>query len=142
MAPSPPPPRPFHWFQAALLGMPLVLLGLVVLTGSAQDAFNLLLFSTVCTLGIGGLFWFGLAVLVGTGLRAVAAALRHEPISLGGRVAAQQQLLQCYVQTRRQAGGDGQRIRSELQRAGWRAAEIDAAFAAASPAEGPLGGDR
>ena len=142
MVPTAPPTRPLHWFQAALVGLPLVLLGLVVLSGSLQDALNLILFSTLCTLGIGGLFWLGLAALIGTALLAVVAALRQQPITFAGRAAAQQQLLAGYVQTRRRSGADEQRIRSDLQRAGWRAAEIENAFAAASSPGAQSGGSR
>lgn len=142
MAPIPPPLRKLHWFQAALVGMPVVLVGLVLLTGSLEAAANLILLSTLCTLGIGGLFWIGIAALVGAGLLAVVAALRHQPITLGGRAAAEQQLITAYVQSRRQAGGDEQRIRSDLQRAGWRPAEIETALAPAATAEGESGGTR
>jgi hypothetical protein len=128
MAPIPPPPRKLHWLQAGLVGLPLVLLGLVLLTGSAEAALNLIVLSTVCTLGIGGLFWFGIAAVLGYAVLAVWRAVQHKPAPGNGKAEAQQ-LISTYVQSRLQEGGDAERIRADLQRTGWRPAEINAAFA-------------
>lgn len=121
--------------QAWLVGMPMVLVGLTLLTGSAASAFSLIAFSIVCTLGIGGVFWFGLCFVVGYVVLTLVRAFRPPPTnpSPAGRPA----LIAPYVRTRLQKGGDPSLIRVDLQRAGWPAAEIEAGFAEASAPGGP-----
>lgn len=138
-----PVPRPASTAPARALlniavGVPLVLLGLTLLTGSLEAVLQLLLFSVVCTLGIGGLFWLGLAFGVGfltLHLVKLLPGVGKGPMS-GAAVQRQRDsdAVAGYVSRRLQQGGDLALIRRDLKQAGWDASQIDTAVAAASPA--------
>jgi hypothetical protein len=144
-----PAPRPASTYRSRTLlnlarvllslavGVPLVVLWLTLLTGSLEAVLQLLLFSVVCTLGIGGLFWLGLAfgvgfltlhlvrLLPGSGKGAVTGATQRQ---------RDRDAVALYVSRRLQQGGDLALIQRDLKQAGWDASQIDAAVAAASPA--------
>jgi hypothetical protein len=120
------------------VGVPLVLLWLTLLTGSLEAASQLLLFSVVCTLGIGGLFWLGLAFGVGFLtlhlVRLLAGDGKGAAAGSAERRQRESDAVAQYVLRRLQQGGDLALIRRDLKQAGWNASQIDAAVAAASPA--------
>ena len=119
-----------------LVGVPLLVLVLVVMTGSAEAAGNLLFFSILCTLGVGGIFWGLMAWILGTITVLVLDQLMQ---LLGGpRLLASVQgavnglppsVLTGYVERRRQMGGDDDHIRADLLRGGWSPADVEAALA-------------
>jgi hypothetical protein len=138
-----PAPRPASTAPARALlnlavGVPLVILGLTLLTGSLEAVLQLLLFSVVCTLGIGGLFWMGLAFGVGFLTLHLVRLLPGVGKGAVTGTAEQRQrdrdAVALYVSRRLQQGGDLALIQRDLKRAGWDASQIDAAVAAASPA--------
>jgi hypothetical protein len=147
---SVPRPRPLPWIQAALLGLPLVFLGLSLLLGDPSMAGTLILASVICTAGIGGLFWLALALVIGLAVLYAADQMARQGGRRGGlglfpqdgeiagaelSASAQQQrrqMLVGYVFRRRKAAGvDGGRLRQELAEAGWSPAQIEEAFALA-----------
>jgi hypothetical protein len=122
--------------QAGLVGLPVVLVGLSLLTGSASSAASLLFFSVVCTFGIGGVFWCGLCFVTGYAVLTLVRAFRPHPADPPLAARPRQALIAPYVRTRLQKGGDPGLIRGDLRRAGWRSDEIEAGFAEASAAGG------
>ncbi len=120
-----------------LVGAPLLLVWLTVLTGSLYNAGAALTMSIVCTLGVGAVFWGLLAwilgavtvLLVGLVIRLLGGswpgASRH-----GFSQVTSGPVIKAYVARRRQAGGDDDHIRADLLRGGWSAAEVEAALAA------------
>jgi hypothetical protein len=120
--------------QAGLVGLPVVFVGLTLLTGSASSASSLIFLSIVCTLGIGGVFWFGLCFVVGYAVLTLVRVFLPPPPPADASLAARphQALIAPYVRTRLQKGGDPGLIRVDLRRAGWRSDEIEAGFAEAS----------
>ena len=119
-----------------LVGAPLLLVWLTVLTGSLYNAGAALTMSIVCTFGLGAVFWGLLAWILG----AVTVLLLGLVIRLGGGSwpgalhhgfsHRSDQVITAYVARRRQAGGDDDHIRADLLRGGWSAAEVEAALAA------------
>jgi hypothetical protein len=74
------PPRPrLGPFAAAIrdaaLGLPVLVLVLMLVMPTPADALVLIVVSVVCTLGIGGLLWVALSVLIGWSLRQLWQAL-------------------------------------------------------------------
>lgn len=146
--------------RAALVGAPLVLLALTLLCGSFSTAVQVLFWSVVCTVGIGSLFWLGLAFLVGSVLELIVQELRRGARTATASTATasagaakegtdatavpspqlSSRPLGDYVQRRLQAGSDRDHLRSDLQRAGWSDADIAAALNAAAPS--PAGPSR
>jgi hypothetical protein len=121
------------------VGVPLVVLGLSLLTGSLEAAAQLLFFSVICTLGIGGLFWLGLAFGVGfLTLHLVGLLLpgvgKGAATGSADRRQRESETVALYVSRRLQQGGDLTLIRRDLRQAGWDTSQIDAAVAAASGA--------
>lgn len=120
-----------------LVGVPLLLAWLTVLTGSLYNAGAMVTMSIICTLGVGAVFWGLLAwilgavtvLLLGLVIRLLGGswpgASRH-----GFNHGPSDQAITAYVARRRLAGGDDDRIRADLLRGGWSAAEVEAALAA------------
>jgi hypothetical protein len=150
--PSPHRRPSLPWIPAILVGLPLVAVGLALLTGSIGTAAQILVFSVICTLGIGALFWLGLAVVLGLATLYAAdqiARLRGRPAGLGlfpphgaspGAAPAVAQppqgleALRRYAGRRLAQGGDRERIRHELLRAGWSVPQVEAALRGAGGA--------
>lgn len=137
--PSPPPPQAAVVVDA-LLGLPVLGLLLMVSMPSPRDALMLLITSVICTLGVGGLLWLALAVLIGRTLRLLwrlFRAARRSP-SAGSADAATAALLSRYVEASLGQGGDPQRLRRDLLAQGWTAAQL---AALPLPSDAPLQGD-
>lgn len=137
--PSVPRPMPLPFLEATLLGIPLVALALLLLTGDYRMAVGLVVFSVICTAGIGGAFWLGLALLVGLAvLYAVDQILRlrgsRHGLGLFDRKPreeqrqARQAVVQRYVARRLATGADPARVRQDLLAAGWEENQLQAAF--------------
>ncbi|MFZ4566210.1 MAG: hypothetical protein ACOYMY_07080 [Prochlorococcaceae cyanobacterium] len=119
-----------------LVGVPLLLLLLAVMTGGFGSAIALLLMSVICTGGIASVFWLLLAFLLGAINMALFALLVAR---VGGpRLSASWKglgsgpslpVIASYVERRRQAGGDDDHIRADLLRGGWSPADVEAALA-------------
>ncbi|MCP9816891.1 hypothetical protein KBY76_09440 [Synechococcus sp. GreenBA-s] len=134
------------------MGLPLVAVGLALLTGSIATAGQILVFSVICTLGIGALFWLGLALVLGLATLYAAdqiARLQGRPAGLGlfpphgalpGAAPAEAlpsqglDTLSRYAARRLAQGGDRERIRHELLRAGWSVPQVEAALRGAGGA--------
>lgn len=145
MVPSAPRHRPsLPWVQAVLVGLPGVVLGLVLLTGSIEASVQILVFSVLCTLGIGALFWLGLALVLGLALLYGADQLSRLRGRAGGLglfapprhsadgaavAAAVPRALGDYAARRLAQGGDPERIRRDLLRAGWDVPQVERALA-------------
>ncbi|MFM7549515.1 MAG: hypothetical protein ACKO8I_11740 [Cyanobacteriota bacterium] len=135
---------------ALLVGIPTVFLGLSLLTGSISDAALLITVSVICTVGIGGLFWLGLAMVLGIALLYVAESLarifwRHEGFGLfpggGDRSGVslpaplrqrRHQVLERYVTRRLEGRSDPVHIRRDLLQAGWSAEQVDGVLQSAT----------
>ena len=139
--PTVPRPTSLPWLTAALTGVPLVLLGLLLLSGSLADVWMLLFLSVLCTAGIGLLFWLGLAMVVGLAVLYVCDQLlrwQGRPNGTGlfggaGGVAVQhqrQRMLEHYLARRLALGVDPVRVRQDLIGAGWSEAQLQQAFLA------------
>lgn len=127
-----------------LVGVLLLLMQLALMLGSLQSALELLAVSTVCTLGIGGVFWLAMAYVLG----AVSCYVLFHLIRPLGWPQIQalrpsfgsgssNSGLRGYVERRRRAGGDDDHIRADLLRGGWSPSEVEAALAAAGPGDAP-----
>lgn len=121
-----------------LVGLLLLVPLLAVMTGSLNEALQLLLVSIVCTLGVGGLFWgliaWGLGMVTLLVLDGVIRSLGgSRPPALRPAVGSgsAQPVITTYVRRRRQAGGGDDHIRADLLRGGWPPAEVEAALAQA-----------
>lgn len=124
--------------RSFLLGLPLLLLILLGLTGSFDTMATMLLLSLICTLGIAGFFWFGAALLLGGLIQLLLPFLRGQPpVRHGGDPRSISDLLRPqgaadslvrYIQ-RREAEGVGEAtVRTDLRRAGWNADQVAAAL--------------
>lgn len=141
-------PHPFsfvHWhsgfaLRTFLLGLPLLLLLLLGLNGGSIDQVaTMLLISVVCTAGIGAVFWFGIALLLGILLQLLVPPLRGKPYPPHGggdgltttdllRPSGPLDSLTGYI-LRREAEGAGEAtVRTDLRRAGWDADQVSAAL--------------
>jgi hypothetical protein len=135
--------RSLSWTPAILTGLPLVAVGLTLLTGSIVSASQIVFFSVVCTLGIGALFWLGLALVLGLAILYAADQLsrwRGRPGGLGlftpaadpaggaGSWVGPPQALSDYAARRLAEGADRERVRRDLLHAGWTAPEVEAAL--------------
>jgi len=137
---APPTPR-FGLFAAvmrdAALGLPVLVLVLVLVMKSPADALMLLVVSMVCTLGIGGLLWLALSVLIGWSLRllwqAFRGARRPPGPSAGSAGGGVPLVVSRYVEGRLGQGADPDRLRRDLLRQGWSPSQVAAAL--------PPGGD-
>lgn len=123
--------------RSFLLGLPLLLLILLGLTGSLDTLATMLVLSMICTLGIGGFFWFGAALLLGVLLQLLLPFLRGQPpVGRGGEPLSTSDLLRPqaadplvrYIQRREAEGAEEASVRSDLRRAGWAAHQVAAAL--------------
>ncbi|MEB3256435.1 MAG: hypothetical protein VKJ05_08625 [Synechococcaceae cyanobacterium] len=130
---------PLPFLEATLLGIPLVALALVLLTGDYRIVAMLVGISVVCTAGIGGVFWLGLALLVGLAVLYVLDQIlrlrgsRHglglfDRKPQGEQRQARQAVVQRYVARRLATGADPARVRQDLLAAGWEENQLQAAF--------------
>jgi hypothetical protein len=84
---SPPPTGSRSFFgldahfsmRALLIGVVPMLALLTVMCGSFADALQMIIISTICTLGIGGFFWAGVAMSFGAVLQVLVPSLRVKP---------------------------------------------------------------
>ena len=143
LLPSPPSPLAAV-FVDALIGLPVLGLLLVVAMPSPRDALMLLMMSVICTLGIGGLLWLAMAVLIGRTLRLLWRLFRaarfgatRRPSSAGSTDAATAAVLSRYVEASLGQGADPQRLRRDLLGQGWTASQL---AALPLPTDAPLQG--
>lgn len=71
-----------HFFRDFCVGVPIVLVGLAIVTGGLMDAVGILFISVVCTLGAGLLFWLPLCWFVGWLAMRLVGSFSTSPISL------------------------------------------------------------
>ena len=132
--------------RALLIGVVPMLALLTVMCGSFGDALQMIIISTVCTLGIGGFFWAGVAMLFGALLQVLvpslrvkpgvgaapgAAPSRLEPSGAGGeKVVAN--LLVNYASAKLRQGASEAAVRRDLLRSGWNEGQADSALKQAS----------
>ena len=127
-----------------LVGCLTVFIGMAVTSGGVQNAINMLVILTVCTLGIGLLIWAGMAWLVGMvivgsiwGIMRVTGLIPEDPAVDGGEITAetrpQQRLsstelaLVNYTKKAKERGLSDTQIASRLQAQGWSNEEIELA---------------
>ena len=134
-----PRPRPLPWGAAGGVGQLLLLVGLMLLTGSVYEPLVLITLSIVCTAGIGLFFWLGLSVVVGmAALYVVDQLLRwrwrpqgtglFSPASNVRVMRERQRVLEHYLARRLVQGNDPVRVRRDLLEAGWGEAQVEEAF--------------
>jgi len=125
--------------RSFLLGLPLLLLILLGLTGSFDTMATMLLLSLICTLGTAGFFWFGAALLLGVLIQLLFPLLRGQPppVRRGGddllitdllRPQGAADSLVRYIQRREAEGAGEATLRTDLRRAGWNADQVAAAL--------------
>jgi hypothetical protein len=134
-----PRPRPLPWGAASLVGLLVVSIALVLLTGSATNAYGLFFLSVVCTAGIGAFFWVGLVNVVGMATLYVVDQLlrwcwRPQGTGLFSSASSvrvlreRQRVLEQYLARRLVQGNDPVRVRRELLEAGWGEPQLEEAF--------------
>jgi len=119
---------------------------LALLCGSPVVALGLIVASTVCTLGIGGFFWAGVAMLFGALLQVLVPSLRVKP-GVGaapgaapsrleppgaGAEKSVSHLLVNYASAKLRQGASEAAVRRDLLRSGWNEGQADAALKQAS----------
>ncbi len=126
------------------VGCLTVFIGMAVTSGGVQNAINMLVILTVCTLGIGLLIWAGMAWLVGMvivgsiwGIMRVTGLMPENPAVDGEEINAeslpQQRLsstelaLVNYTKKAKERGLSDTQIASRLQAQGWSNEEIELA---------------
>jgi hypothetical protein len=89
--------------------------------------------SIICTLGIGGFFWIGVAMLLGAALQVLLPSLRARPGQPQAAKAADNPPapLIAYASGRLGIGIREGRVRRDLHRAGWGDALIESVLARA-----------
>jgi len=128
--------------RSLLIGVMPMIAVLALLCGSFGDALQIIIISTVCTLGIGGFFWAGVAMLFGALLQVLvpslrvkpgvgaapgAAPSRLEPPGAGGeKVVAN--LLVNYASAKLRQGASEEGVRRDLLWSGWSEVQATAAL--------------
>ena len=126
--------------RSFLLGLvPMVVL-LALMSGSFLNALQMILFSTICSAGIGGLFWAGVAMLIGTVMQLLLPRLRARPaegsasgasrpnVPGPGGEQAIEDLLAEYASARLRQGASKEGVRRDLRWSGWSEAQATAAL--------------
>lgn len=119
-----------RFFASLAIGMPVTFLGLIMITGGVEEAGQLLLFSIVCTAGIGLVVWLPLWWVVGWATLALIGLFKEHPV--GKEEATRESFLlnQAMValsEYMRLAAADGisdDEIVAHLRSTGWSEAEI------------------
>lgn len=130
-----------------LVGTPIVYIGLILLSGSVQNAGSILVMSIICTLGISLVFWVPLAWLVGmitleifsaiaqlTGWSIPAFLTREQATSSSPQTQPslslnhEQIALIKYVRQGISCGFSDEKITNRLRRQGWSEEEINRAY--------------
>lgn len=126
----PPPDSDGRLGKAALyssVGLVITYLGLLITLGW-QNAFMVIVFSVICTLGVSLVFWLPLFWLIGYLTFAVVALFRNTSDETSSFAIAQTRSLQSYIQRSLQAGTDEVQIRRRLQEQGWSDRDIAQAW--------------
>lgn len=126
-----------HW-SAVLIGLPIVFLGLVIMTGGFNNAVSMVFFSIVCTIGIGLAFWLFIAWIVGWMILLVVEPLSvlwtssEEPRNPanGDRWEGGQTALRGYIQRCLAVHATESQITNRLISQGWTEPEIEQAYQA------------
>ncbi|QQE64004.1 hypothetical protein GFS31_06760 [Leptolyngbya sp. BL0902] len=84
----------------------------------------LFLYSIICTLGIGAVFWAALAFIVGWLMTTLVAAVRGEHAPTQPTSSPQSDALTAYVRRALQAGANDDQLLRRLERQGWTEDEI------------------
>ncbi len=105
----------------------------IILTGGIQNAFILMAFSVMCTMGVGGVFWWGAAWIIGRILLAIYDLVKkpaQEPalVSASADLSAEQQALVGYMRRSLTANVSESQIISRLRAKGWSDEDIQAAY--------------
>lgn|GEM_PF-1776817 len=141
---SPSPTGSRSWFvpdsrfalRAFLIGVAPMVGLLALMSGSLDSAVSMILLSVLCTAGIGGLFWVGVAILVGTVLQLLLPPLRPAPREVVFRATAREpdeaMLLRHYAGEKLGQGMSEAAVRRDLLRSGWNEGQADAALKQAS----------
>ena len=121
--------------RSLLIGVMPMIAVLALLCGSFGDALQIIIISTVCTLGIGGFFWVGVAMLFGVVLQLLVPRLRAKPVPAFAAAAGPEQamfnLLVQYASAKLGQGASEDGVRRDLRRSGWSEPQAEAALAEA-----------
>ena len=121
-----------------VIGAPVTFLGLILFTGSVENAWMLLMFSVICTLGIGLLVWLPLCWAVGAAILAFVGPFinipdrnaKVEKEDTGSPLRPQGTIeitLTMYIKKAVARGMSDDEIGRRLRRNGWTDAEIQKA---------------
>lgn len=149
---SDPTRSPLHSRPIALFSLRSLLLGLVpmlallwLLVGSLTNAMTIIAASIVCTLGIGAAFWVGIAMLLGAALQVLLPSLRgrtRPPAETDAAVAVGKLTpLVDYACFQLRIGSSEERVRLNLDRAGWGEQQIATVLAEARGLLATMDGD-
>jgi hypothetical protein len=132
----------YYAMRSLLIGVLPMVAVLALLCGSFPMALALIYGSTVCTLGIGGFFWLGVAKLFGVLLQQLVPALRSKTLS--GAAAADRRpgldppgpggekvvanLLVTYASEKLRQGASEDGVRRDLLWSGWSEVQTTAAL--------------
>jgi hypothetical protein len=128
--------------RSLVIGLLPTLALVALMSGSLDNAVNMIVISTVCTGGIGGLFWVGLSMLVGTVLQLLVPALQRRTASADaaatrlpgtdppglGREDVVADLLVSYASAKLGQGASEEGIRRDLLWSGWSEPQATAAL--------------
>jgi hypothetical protein len=132
--------------RSLVIGLLPTLALLALGCGSLDKAVNIIVLSIFCTAGIGGLFWVGVTMLVGTVVQLLVPALRlrtasddaagARPPGLGSPVSggekAVSDLLVTYASGKLSQGASEEGVRRDLLGSGWSEHQAAAALEEAS----------
>ncbi len=121
------------FFQASLVGFPIVIFITIILAGGIQNAFLMMALSVICTMGVGGVFWWGAAWVVGRSLLAIydlAKGTEQQPalVAVSADLSAEQQALVDYIRRSLNANASESQIKTRLRAKGWSDGDIEAAY--------------
>lgn len=125
------------WINKLLVGIPLLLVSMLLLLG-AEGMASLLLFSVVCTFGVGGLFWALCSFILGLVLEAILVSVYKEDsipeINMEHKTASNMPIdsdtlsIWKYIKDARAYGSSDAEIKACLVSAGWSQEKITEAY--------------
>lgn len=123
--------RTSRLFWNSLYGFFIVFILLSIFAGGPGNALMILLFSAICTGGIGILFWIVLSFIIGSATMAIIHLIQKKNLSNGSTLAwmsPDKAALINYIQTARNSGLNDSTITDNLRNKGWNELMIQDAF--------------
>ncbi|MDJ0705039.1 MAG: hypothetical protein QNJ46_17290 [Leptolyngbyaceae cyanobacterium MO_188.B28] len=117
------------------IGLPILFIGLLIMTGSLGDTISLLLISIICTVGIGLAFWLLIAWIIGWFIlmlflpySRLSSSTEPDNSASENKWEGGQTALRGYIQRSMAARATETQITSRLINEGWSETEIQQAY--------------